>query len=134
MSAATSNAYNQYRNVAVTTARGEKLLLMLYDGLILDLKQAKQAIEQKDPATAHTYLMKSQEIVFELMRTLKMEYEISARLFSLYEYLRRRLVTANTRKDAAIVEEVLKIVTGLRAAWAAAAEQVLASDGHARQA
>ncbi len=134
MSAQLSDAYNQYRRVAVSTARGEKLLLMLYDGLILDLKQAKQAIGQKDPATAHTYLMKSQEIILELMRTLRMEYEISAKLFSLYDYLRRRLAMANTRKDAAVIEEVLKIVTGLRAAWAAAAEQVMISDGHARQA
>jgi flagellar protein FliS len=126
MSVATSNAFNQYRKVAVTTARGEKLLLMLYDGLILDLKQAKQAIEQKDPAAAHTFLIKSQEIVAELMRTLRMEYEVSAKLFSLYDYLLRRLAKANTRKDAAIIEEALKIVTGLRSAWAAAADQVLA--------
>jgi flagellar protein FliS len=134
MSAQLDYAYNQYRRVTTTTARGEKLLLMLYDGLIIDLKQAKQAIEQKDPATAHTFLMKSQEIIAELMRTLRMEYEISGNLSKLYDYLLRRLAKANIRKDAAIVEEALQIVTGLRSAWAAAAAQVLAGGNHARQA
>jgi flagellar protein FliS len=128
MSAASANAYNQYRTIAVTTASPEKLLLMLYDGLVIDLKQAKQAIEQRDPATAHTYLIKGQDIITELMRTLNMKYEVSANLYRLYDYLRRRLIRANVKKDAAIIEEVLKIVTGLRATWAAAAAQVLVGD------
>jgi flagellar protein FliS len=134
MSAASANAYNQYRTIAVTTASPEKLLLMLYDGLVIDLKQAKQAIEQRDPATAHTYLIKGQDIITELMRTLNMKYEVSANLYRLYDYLRRRLIRANVKKDAAIIEEVLKIVTGLRATWAAAAAQVLVGDDHAREA
>ncbi|MGD0622014.1 MAG: flagellar export chaperone FliS [Thermacetogeniaceae bacterium] len=129
-----ANAYNQYRQIAVTTARPEKLLLMLYDGLVIYLKQAKQAIEQHDPATAHTFLMKGQDIITELMATLKMNYEISTNLYRLYDYMRRRLIAANVRKDAAIIEEILGIATGLRASWAAAAEQVQAGDYRARQA
>ena len=74
MSGDSANAYNQYRKIAVTTARPEKLLIMLYDGLVIDLKQAKQAIERHDPATAHTYLLKGQNIITQLMATLKMEY------------------------------------------------------------
>jgi flagellar protein FliS len=129
-----ANAYNQYRQIAVTTANPEKLLLMLYDGLVINLIKAKQAIEQHDPATAHTYLMKGQNIITELMATLKMQYGISANLFRLYDYLRRRLIAANVRKDAAIMEEVLGIATGLRATWATAAGQVLVGDDHARKA
>ena len=120
--------------IAVTTARPEKLLLMLYDGLVINLIKAKQAIERHDPATAHTYLMKGQDIITQLMATLKMDYEISANLYRLYDYLRRRLIAANVRKDAAIIEEILGIATGLRASWAAAAEQVQAGDDRARQA
>jgi flagellar protein FliS len=128
-----ANAYNQYRQVAVTTARPEKLLLMLYDGLVTSLKKAKLAIEQHDPATAHAYLMKGQDIITELMSTLKMNYEISANLYRLYDYMRRRLITANIRKDAAIVVEILGMATGLRASWAIAAEKVQAGEDHAGQ-
>jgi flagellar protein FliS len=134
MYGASANAYNQYRQIAVTTANSEKLLLMLFDGLVIDLKQAKQAIERHDPATAHTYLMKGQNIITELMATLRMQYEISANLYQLYDYLRRRLIEANIRKDSVIVEEILGIVTGLRATWATAAGQVLAEADYAREA
>jgi flagellar protein FliS len=128
------NACSQYRKVAIATASREKLLLMLYDGLVANLHKARQAIERKDPAAAHTFLVKGQNIIAELMRTLKMEYEISAVLYRLYGYLRQRLILANIRKDPAIVDEVLGIVTKLRGAWAAAAEQVLAGDVHAGKA
>ena len=37
MDGGSANAYNQYRQIAVTTARPEKLLLMLYDGLVINL-------------------------------------------------------------------------------------------------
>jgi len=117
------NAYNQYRTTAIATARPEKLLLMLYDGLALDLKQARRALEQKDPASAHGWLVKGQNIITELMSTLKMEYEISLDIYRLYDYLRRRLITANIKKEPEIIEEVLNIVEELRAAWATAARQ-----------
>jgi flagellin-specific chaperone FliS len=47
--------------------------------------------------------------------------------------MRRRLIAANVRKDAAIIEEILGMATGLRASWAAAAAHVQAGDDHARQ-
>lgn len=123
MHADLENAYSQYRTTAATTARPPKLLLMLYDGLVLALKQAQRALEQQDLSNTHGFLMKGQNIITELMSTLKMEYEISLNLYRLYDYLRQRLITANTKKDPAIIEEVLGMVKELRAAWAAAAEQ-----------
>jgi flagellar protein FliS len=131
MYADAENAYNQYRRTAIMTASGDKLLLMLYDGLVTDLKKAKQAIEQKDPAGAHTFLMKGQNIITELMRTLKMEYAISTDLYRLYDYLRRCLIRANIKKDPAIVEEVLDMAAGLRTTWMAAASQARAGEKNA---
>ena len=128
------NAYNQYRKTAIMTASGEKLLLMLYDRLVTNLKQAIQAIERKDTPHAHAFLMKGQNIIAELMRTLKMEYEISSNLYRLYDYMRRRLIKANIKKDPAIVEEVLGIVSGMRDAWAAAAAEVQAGENYANRA
>jgi flagellar protein FliS len=131
MYADAENAYNQYRKTAVMTASGDKLLLMLYDGLVTDLKKAKQAVEQRDPASAHTLLIKGQNIITELMRTLKMEYAISTDLYRLYDYLRRRLIRANVKKDPAIVEEALGMAIGLRNTWMAAASRVRAGEKNA---
>lgn len=130
----TKNAYNQYLRTAVFTATKEKLLLMLYDGLVNALKQAIQAIEGKNIPKAHVNLMKSQEIITELMGTLNMEYEISDNLYQLYDYYKRRLIAANFRKDPAIIEEVLGMVVKLRSAWAAAEKQLRTGGDHAYEA
>jgi flagellar protein FliS len=133
MEGASANAYNQYRQIAVTTARPEKLLLMLYDGLTNFLKQAQEANQLQDHLTTHAFLMKSQAIIIELQRTLRMEYEISISLYRLYDYLYRRLVTANAHQDEAapILEESLGIVSRLRDAWYAAAAKLQAVDADA---
>lgn len=126
MYSASVNAYNQYRTTAVQTAKPEKLLLMLYDGLVLSLKMAQQALGKRDTSEAHQNLIKAQDIITELMSTLNMEYEISSRLFQLYDFWKRQLVQANTRKDVQIVGEVLSFVTELRDAWATVIKPALA--------
>ncbi len=115
------NAYNQYKTTSVQTADPGKLLLMLYDGLLLSLRKGKQAVEAGKLKEAHQNLIKAQDIVSELMSTLKMEYEISQNLFQLYDYWKRRLVEANVKKDTQIIDEVLSLVRELRAVWAQAA-------------
>jgi flagellar protein FliS len=52
------------------------------------------------------------------MVTLKPEYEISASLSALYDYIYNRLIDANIAKDISILDEVLGLVTELRDTWA----------------
>jgi flagellar protein FliS len=116
------NPYSQYRATAIATANPEKLLLMLYDGLLSSLRQARQALDSGEIQAAHRLLIKGQDIVSELNRTLNRDYEISGSLSRLYDYLYRRLVEANLKKDPAALDEVLELISGLRAAWAEAME------------
>lgn len=109
--------YNQYRKIAVQTAGPGKLLLMLYDGLVLFLKKAVRAVEAGDIGEAHNYLIKAQDIITELMCTLNLNYDIAKNLFQLYDYLKGRLVEANLKKDSSIVGDVLSFVTELRDTW-----------------
>ena len=127
MNANRMNPYNQYRMTSVQTANPEKLLLMLYDGLVVCLKQAKQAIEERKMDQAHTSLIKSQDIITELMNTLNMDYDISENLYKLYDYQRQQLIEANIKKDAEIIEQVLNFVSDLRQTWAQAVEQTKGS-------
>ncbi|HHV34435.1 MAG TPA: flagellar export chaperone FliS [Syntrophomonadaceae bacterium] len=117
----TTNAYNRYKTTSVQTANPGKLLLMLYDGLILFLKKGKQAVESGNPGEAHVNLINAQDIISELMSTLKMDYEISQNLFQLYDYWKRRVMDANIKKDDKIIDEVLSLVEDLRDVWAEAA-------------
>jgi flagellar protein FliS len=51
------------------------------------------------------------------MSTLDMQYEISEELFLLYEYMNRRLLEANMKKDKLILEEVTGYAEELRDTW-----------------
>lgn len=122
MKANNKNPYNQYRMTSVQTASPGKLLLMLYDDLVVGLKQAKQAIKEKRMGQAHTSLIHSQDILTELINTLNMDYEISENLYTLYDYQKQLLIQANIKKDAEIVEQMLDSVCDLRQTWAQAVE------------
>jgi len=123
-SISTNNAYRQYQQNAVNTASPQELTLMLYNGLVRFLKQAGQSIEEKDIPKAHNFIIRSQDILTEFMSTLDMQYEVSNGLLALYDYMSRRLVEANVKKDKAIVDEVLGYAEELRDAWAQAMKLV----------
>lgn len=115
-----SNAYQQYQQNMINTATPQELTLMLYNGLVKFLKLSIQSIEEKNMEKANNYIIRSQDIIMEFMCTLDMQYEVSKSLMSLYDYMNRRLVDANTKKEKAIVEEVLGFAEELRDTWAQA--------------
>jgi flagellar protein FliS len=112
-----AQAFDQYRKATVETVASEKLLIMLYNGAINKISNAKKAIEEQDINRAHLEIMKTEEIIIELMSTLNMDYEISNGLFSLYEYLYNQLVQANVKKDIELLEEVKGFLCELRDTW-----------------
>jgi len=111
------NPYQSYNNASVMTASPGELTLMLYNGAIRFLKQAKTAIEQEDASQAHHFMTKGQDIIRELMATLKPEYEIGANLFNLYEFMLRHLLQATLKKDPAMVQDVIELCEELRNTW-----------------
>ncbi|HRS21558.1 MAG TPA: flagellar export chaperone FliS, partial [Clostridia bacterium] len=113
-----SNLYQQYKQNTVNTSTPQELTLMLYNGLVRFLKLACQGIEEEDIEKANNNIIKSQNIIIEFMSTLDMQYEISEELFSLYEYMNRRLLEANIKKDKQILEEVTGYAEELRDTWA----------------
>lgn len=112
-----------YRKQQVTTASPGQLIVMLYDTAIRECKSAQEAISRHDRDNASRNLLKAQDIVSELMGSLNVQAggELGAALLQLYEYMYRRLVQANVRKDASAVREVEELLSGLRDAWARAA-------------
>lgn len=111
------NPYQTYTNNAVTTASPGELTLMLYNGCLKFINQAKKAIASKDIEAKNTNIQKAQAIIQELMVTLNMEVAVSESLLSLYDYLNRRLTEANIKNDAAILEEVEGFVKEFRDTW-----------------
>ena len=112
--------YTAYASTNVQTADQKTLILMLYDGLTRFLQKAIVKIESKEIEAAHNYLVRSREIVAELLATLRPEKagDVGENLKRLYVYTFNRIVEANLRKDPEMVREAIKIVTTLREGWA----------------
>lgn len=112
-------ANNIYKNNQVMTAPKKKLLIMLFDGAIKNLKLAELSIASKEIEKTNTYLTKTQNIIAELMSTLNFEVggDIAKNLYQLYEYLYNRLIRANIDKDVEAVIEVKNFMEELRDTW-----------------
>jgi flagellar protein FliS len=107
-----------YAQTARSTASPQRLLVMLYDRLVRDLVQARDAVERRDHANANELLLHAQEIVQALRAALDHGVWDGARdLDSLYGYLLRHLLVANVRKCSTTIGECLAIVRPLSEAW-----------------
>ena len=111
------NAYAQYKNSKVLTASPAELTLMLYEGAIQFCNIAIAAVEQKDIEKAHVNIQKTQRIIEHFRLTLDMKYPVAKDFDRVYEYLGRRLVQANIKKDKEILEEVLEHLHSMRDTW-----------------
>lgn len=109
----------QYQQAAASTAGPAQLVLMLYDGALLRLESAEAAITAGRIGDAHEPIMRAQAIVDELNVTLDTARggEVAANLRELYLYCSQRLVDANVAKDARMIAEVRRHLTGLRDSW-----------------
>lgn len=115
--AAMLNPYQQYKENSILTASPEELVLMLYNGIQRFIEEAKIAIDKKDFNKANESIQRAQDIITELMLTLDMNYEISKNLYSLYDYMMRRMVEANIKKDIDILDEVKGFAYDLKQTW-----------------
>lgn len=114
---AINNPYKSYQQNSVNTASPGDLTLMLYNGCLKFIHQAKKAIGEKNIEVKNTNIQKAQNIISELMVTLNMDLEVSKNMMSLYDYMNRRLMEANIKNDAAILDEVEGLVTEFRNTW-----------------
>lgn len=118
-----SSPWKSYQQVATQTAPPGQLVLMLYEGAAKFLERALAGFDIDDPADGNeainNNIIRAQDIIFELNVTLNMNEggQLATTLRSLYEYMDRRLMEANLKKDRAIVKEILDRVIVLRDAW-----------------
>ena len=112
-----AEGYNAYLRSKVMTATPAELTLMLYEGAIKFVKKAIMSIEYDDFMGAHNNLMKTQRIIEELRASQDHKYPVAKDFDTVYEYILRRLVEANIKKDKDILEEVLEHLRTMRDTW-----------------
>ena len=114
---AINNPYATYQNNSVNTSTPGELTLMLYNGCLKFIQQAKKAMEQGNIEEKNTATQKAQAIVSELMVTLDMSVPVSENMMVLYDFVNNRLVEGNIKNDIALYNEAAEIITEFRDTW-----------------
>lgn len=114
------NAAQAYFQTQVSTTDQGQLLLMLYDGALSFLQQARDKMLAKDYAAKGLLISKTIDIVTELSNTLNMEKggTLAENLNNLYFLCTARLLQANLKMNVEQLDSVVGILAGLRSAYA----------------
>jgi len=115
--------WNSYRQVAALTAPPGLLVLMLYDGALRFLEQARRGFGHDDPLefnrTINNNILRAQAIINELNLALNMQDggQFATTMRALYNYFDSQLQRSNQRKTEGGILEVISRLTVLRDAW-----------------
>jgi flagellar protein FliS len=122
-----ARAIATYQEVQVTSRSPLELVVMLYDGVLVALEQAKAALAAGDLVAKRDAMSRSFAILGQLQGTLNLESggEVAKRLDGLYTYLTERLTKANVNCDSAPVDEAIRLLQVVRDGWVAIASPLL---------
>jgi flagellar protein FliS len=114
-----TQAINSYRQTQVESSTPLEQVVLLYDGALRYLTEAKTALERRDIAARRLAVNRVLAIVGELRGALDMERggEIAVSLSKLYGYVQDRVMDAVMNHDPRGIEDATKTLTTLREAW-----------------
>ncbi len=134
MNAPMHAALRQYAMVGMETgvaaATPHQLILMLFDGALLSLANARRHLAGGAVADKGMAIGKALAIIDGgLKASLDLEAggEIARNLYALYEYIEQRLVEANLRNDADLIAEAMRLLRELQGAWQEIGERTVAT-------
>ncbi|MFZ4451005.1 flagellar export chaperone FliS [Salibacterium aidingense] len=110
-------AANPYQQNALDTASSGDLTLLLYNGCIKFIDKADKAMEENNIEDKNKFIKRAQDIIRELMITLKTDSDIGQNMYSLYDFIHRRLIDANVQNDREALQEARGFVVDFRDTW-----------------
>ena len=118
-----------YQKVDAQSRSPLELVVMLYDGAIRFLGDARDAHARNDHRGRATGVSKAMAIVGELQSTLNLEEgsSLALELDRLYDYMFARLLEVTTKKDMSALEEVRQLLVTVREGWVPVSASVAAS-------
>lgn len=121
---------NSYAKVGLETgvvaASPHKLIVMLYEGALVAIRNAAMHMKAGDIAKKGAAISKAIAIVESGLRASLDPVKggsIAVSLDQLYDYMVRRLLAANLTNDPAILDEVHALLLDLKGAWDAIGDQ-----------
>lgn len=121
-----TSGYGKYKKASIESASKEKILLMLYEGAIRFIKQAKEANEAKQISQRGEHIGRAYDIVMELTSSLDFNVggSMAQNLEQLYIYVLEELTRANITGDSKHLDNCLKVLAILYDGWVKAIESV----------
>jgi flagellar protein FliS len=116
----------RYQAVKVTTSTPGDLLVALFDGLFKFLHIARHNLTSGDRAKAGIAMSKAHAIISEFLASLAPEHapELCQNLARVYDFCLTRITYANRHNDPKAIEEVMRVMTPIREAFAIAVKSV----------
>jgi flagellar protein FliS len=114
-----------YRRTEAQSASPLQLIVMLYDGALRYLSEARSAQAAGNMRARNQALRRVNDIVAECHSSVDLERggSVAVELDRLYSYISGRLLDVTVKRDTTAIDEVHKLMTTLRGAWAEAATQ-----------
>ncbi|KRE84980.1 flagellar export chaperone FliS [Rhodanobacter sp. Soil772] len=115
-----AGAYQQVRSHSgVESADPHGLITLLMDGALERLVKARAHMVRGEVAAKGEAITRCIEILGGLRGSLdrKADPVLVERLDSLYDYMSRRLLQANLRDDASLIDEVSNLLQPIRDSW-----------------
>jgi flagellar protein FliS len=108
-----------YHQTQVQSRTPLELVVMLYDGGLKFLHQAREAIERGDIPARRDALSRAISIISELQSTLDMAKggALAARLDDLYAYVNGRIIAAAAENSVGPIDDATRVLTILRESW-----------------
>ncbi len=111
-------ACNTYAKNNVAIESPEKLIEMLYEGILRFNTQAIAAIESNNIEKRTYWINRSMAIFIELITILDYSHgEVAQYLHGLYSYQQELLIEANLHNNSEKINNVNRVVKGLLEAW-----------------
>ena len=115
----------QYRHVGVASdvaqANPHQLVMLLFDGAIAAVLQARHALEQGDLETKISTISRGMRIIDEGLKAAiesRGDASLGENLRALYDHMLQRLLLANIRNADEPLAEVARLLADLRSTWA----------------
>ncbi|MBW2056225.1 MAG: flagellar export chaperone FliS [Deltaproteobacteria bacterium] len=114
-------SFTQYQKTRFVTADQGRLILMMYDGAIRFIEQAKTKMERGDIPGKGIAIARAQGIISELNGSLNREKggQLALSLETLYLYINNQLSMANLKNSQEHLDDALKVIRELLTGWKA---------------
>lgn len=97
----------------IIQANRSELIVILYEMMFAYFNDAKMDMEKQEWEEVKIDLSRAESILIRLQDDLNHKYEISANLYALYEFCKRRIAMARIKKDLTCLEPAQKVLDNL---------------------